>query len=99
MISRIVANKLINNAPPKNIKSAKIENIKSRNVIGLFRKPFLYDTNHLKRPGNTVNVTNATEIIPIIDMVAIERNAGCLAKIKTPIPSIVVSTDKITDTL
>ena len=99
MISRIAANKLIKIAPPKNIKSAIIENIKSTNVTGRFRKPFLYAVNHLKRPGNTVNVTNATVIIPIIDIVAIERNAGCLAKIKTPIPSIVVRTDKITDTL
>ena len=30
----------------------------------------------------------------MIDKAAIERNAGCLAKINTPIPVIVVKADK-----
>jgi hypothetical protein len=43
-------------------------------------------------------VIKITDSIPIIDMVAIDLNAGCAAKIRTPIPSKVVMPDKITET-
>ena len=35
-----------------------------------------------------------THTIPIIEMAAMERSAGCLANIKTPNPAMVVMADK-----
>jgi len=42
---------------------------------------------------------NIADSIPIMEMVAKECNAGCLAKINTPTPKIVVKTDKMIDVL
>jgi hypothetical protein len=91
--------RVISKAPPTNTISEAIEKRKSSNVTGLFLGPFLYVTIHLNMAGRSVKVIKMTEKIPMIDMVAIDFNAGCLAKIRTPMPSSVVIPDMITDIL
>ena len=46
-----------------------------------------------------VNAMTTADKIPIIDTNDIEQSAGCFAKIRTPIPKIVVITDKIIEVL
>ena len=85
--------------PDTKMNKAINERIKSNKVIGHFLKPFLKDTIQLKINGGMVNVTSKTDRIPIIDIVATDFKAGCLAKIKTPIPNKVVITESRTETL
>jgi hypothetical protein len=53
----------------------------------------------LNNKGCIVNAINAADMIPMIDTIEIEYKAGCLANTSTPIPNMVVRTDKITEVL
>ena len=46
------------------------------------------------KKGIRILAIMTTQSIPIIEMNAIDRNAGCRAKIKTPNPAMVVIADK-----
>ena len=85
--------------PATNMNKAMREAVKSKSVIGHFRKPFLYSTIHRKIRGGKVKVRMKTDRIPMIETVATDFRAGCWAKINTPIPNNVVITDSRIDTL
>ena len=50
---------------------------------------------------NGINICDmiTTQKMPMIEMKAMDFNAGCFAKIKTPKPAMVVMADKIMDDL
>jgi len=73
--------------------------INVHHVMGNVPRVVLLVINRLNRRGSRVNVIKTTERMPITDMVAMDSKAGCRAKMSTPIPAIVVSTEKKMDVL
>ena len=59
----------------------------------------LFLINKAKKNGISICDIITTQIIPMIEMPAMERNAGCLANINTPNPAIVVMADRKIDDL
>ncbi len=62
-------------------------------------KPFLvrFVINARNKNGSIVCDIIKTQTIPIMDIAAIDRKAGCCAKINTPKPAMVVTADKKID--
>ena len=75
------------------------DEITSIKVIGITRFRFLYSTRNLNNTGCKVNEIKTTDRIPINDKTAIERKAGCCAKISTPTPITVVVAERKIDIL
>ncbi|MBA7705007.1 hypothetical protein ES703_113831 [subsurface metagenome] len=65
----------------------------------MVRFVFPVPTRKLNNKGCRVNETTTTEIIPIIARLAMERKAGCFARIRTPSPVRVVSIEISIDDL
>ena len=59
----------------------------------------LFFINIENRNGIKICDMMTTQKMPMIDIKAIDFNAGCCAKIKTPKPAMVVMADKIIDDL
>ena len=83
----------------RNNEKAKDDFIKLVNVQGNNFFSTLFLINKLKKKGIKICDMITTQIIPTIEMAAMDLNAGCFAKIKTPNPVIVVMADKRMDDL
>ena len=59
----------------------------------------LEPTNTRNNKGCIVKAQNIAENIPIMQTKAILYNAGCLAKINTPMPNMVVITESVIEVL
>ena len=84
---------------PKNIVNAIVENTISIKVIGSLRFLDFFNVKNLNKIGSMVYAIITTDTNPIIEITAIDFNAGCFAIIKIPTPIIVVKTDKKMDVL
>jgi len=89
----------ITKQPPKNIVKAIVEKTISIKVRGSFLFFDLIVVKNLNNIGSIVYATKTTDTNPIIEITAIELNAGCFAIIKIPTPTMVVKTDKKMDVL
>ena len=81
------------------IDHAKIELKSSWKVYAILLFFFRFNKNKLNKAGSIVYEIIITESIPIMDKAAMDFNAGCWAKIKTPIPVMVVTPERKIDVL
>ena len=98
-IHRIGSIKDIEVAPTKKIRKVITDKSALESEMGCTLLPFLFRIRKLKSIGVNTNVMISTEPIPIIATEAMDLMAGCLAKINTPKPPIVVNADIKTEVL
>ena len=76
-----------------------MDNKKPDNVHGNLFLSVRFLIKSEKKKGIKICDINTTHTIPIIEIMAIDLNAGCFANIKTPSPAMVVMADKKIDDL
>ena len=77
-----------------NNENAKADLRKLVKVQGNSFRFILFFIKTLKKNGINICDMITTQTIPTIEITAMDLKAGCLAKIKTPNPAIVVMADK-----